>query len=52
MNANSLGAEGAKALADALKDNPSLRFLLLQDNNLGDDGGKAIVEALKVNATL
>ena len=46
---NNIGAEGAKAIAEALKVNPVLNNLDLGYNSIGDDGAKAIAEALKVN---
>ena len=52
MGDNSIGDEGAEAIAEALKVNPVLTNLNLFDNNIGDDGAKAIAEALKVNPVL
>ena len=52
LNRNSIGDDGAKAIAEALKVNPVLTTLLLWSNNIGDDGAKAIAEALKVNPVL
>jgi Ran GTPase-activating protein (RanGAP) involved in mRNA processing and transport len=49
---NSIGDDGAKAIAEALKDNTVLTTLYLGYNSIGDDGAKAIAEALKVNTVL
>ena len=49
---NKIGAEGAKAIGEALKVNTSLTEISLGGNNIGDEGGKAIREALKVNTSL
>ncbi len=49
---NSIGDDGAKAIAEALKVNAVLTKLELDFNSFGDDGAKAIAEALKVNAVL
>jgi hypothetical protein len=49
---NNIGAEGAKAIAEALKVNMILTTLGLSANSIGDEGAKAIAEALKVNAVL
>ena len=49
MQINSIGDDGAKAIAEALKVNPVLTVLDLHYNNIGVDGAKAIAEALKVN---
>jgi Ran GTPase-activating protein (RanGAP) involved in mRNA processing and transport len=47
-----IGAEGAKAIAEALKVNAVVTTLFLTGNNIKDEGAKAIAEALKVNAVL
>ena len=53
LGENSIGEDGAKAIAEALKVNPVLTSLELGGNRLiGDDGAKAIAEALKVNPVL
>ena len=49
---NSIGVDGAKAIAEALKVNPVLTSLDLQTNSIGNGGAMAIAEALKVNAVL
>ena len=52
LNNNSIGAEGAKAVADALGVNGSLTSLDLRENEIGDDGAKALGEGLTVNGSL
>ena len=52
LNVNKIGAEGAKAIAEALKVNAVVTTLFLGVNNIGVEGAKAIAEALKVNAVL
>ena len=49
---NNIGAEGAKAIAEALKVNAVLTELRLVLTKIGDEGAMAIAEALKVNAVL
>jgi hypothetical protein len=52
---NSIGAEDAKGLSEALKVNSTLVTLHLGDNSIGDEGAKDLSEALKVtkvNSTL
>ncbi|KAF9948443.1 hypothetical protein BGZ72_009648 [Mortierella alpina] len=49
---NSIGSEGAKALAETLKINSTVVTLNLQRNSIGDDGTKALAEALKTNSTV
>ena len=49
---NSIGVEGAKELAEALKTNTTLTEINLGDNSIGGEGAKAIAEALKTNTTL
>jgi len=49
---NNIGDNGAKMIADALKDNHSLKMLYLMHNNIGADGAKQIADALKVNYSL
>ena len=44
---NSIGPEGAIAIAEALKVNPVLTTLKLYNNNLGDAGEKAVRDAVK-----
>ena len=47
-----IGAEGCKALAEALKANTSLQTLDLSSNSIGAEGGKALAEALQTNRSL
>ena len=48
LSANSIGDEGAKAIADALKSGREvLTTLGLSSNNIGDEGAKAIADALQ-----
>ena len=44
---NSIGPEGAKAIAEVLKVNPVLTKLDLEYNNLGEAGKKAVRDAVK-----
>ena len=44
---NKIGAEGGKAIGEALKVNTSLISIGLDDTKIGDEGAKAIGEALK-----
>jgi hypothetical protein len=39
---------GAKAIADAIAVNISLRTLVLSYNKIGDEGAKALAEGIKV----
>ena len=48
----SVGEDGACQLAEALRDNSTLRMLWLQDNPLGERGAKALVESLAHNTSL
>jgi Ran GTPase-activating protein (RanGAP) involved in mRNA processing and transport len=52
LRSNSIGDDGAKAIAEALKVNAVLTDLALWINGIGDEGAIAIAEALKVNAVL
>ena len=47
LAANKIGAEGAKAIAEALKVNPVLTKLNLNNNYLGEAGEKAVRDAVK-----
>ncbi|KAL0231352.1 hypothetical protein GEMRC1_010756 [Eukaryota sp. GEM-RC1] len=49
---NSIGPEGATAIAEALKLNSSVSWLNLDNNSLGNEGATAIADALKVNSSL
>ena len=44
---NSIGDDGAKALADGLKHCPELQTLNLEWNSIGADGAKALADGLK-----
>ncbi|KAF9391584.1 ATP-binding cassette, sub-B (MDR TAP), member 4 [Podila verticillata] len=52
LKSNSIGDDGAQALAEALKTNNTLTALYLGDNSIGDDGAQVLAEALKTNLTL
>jgi len=52
IQANNIGPEGAKALANALKTNTTLTTLDIQANNIGPEGAKALADALKTNTIL
>ena len=47
-----IGNRGAIALAEVLKSNKTLHYLMLDKNNIGLEGGIALAEALKMNSTL
>ena len=47
----SIGEDGACQLAEALRDNSTLRVLGLYDNPLGERGAKALVESLAHNTS-
>ena len=49
---NSVGEQGAKAIGQALSQNPTLHSLNLRLNRLQDEGGEAIARALLRNSTL
>jgi Leucine-rich repeat (LRR) protein len=49
LSHNDIDDVGAKAIADALKVNHSLKTLDLDGNKIDDDGSKHIADALKVN---
>ena len=44
---NSIGLEGALAIAEALNDNATLTTLVLEYNRMGDAGAKAVQEAVE-----
>ena len=48
----SIGEDGACQLAEALRDNSTLRDLWLQYNPLGERGAKALVESLAHNTSV
>jgi hypothetical protein len=47
-----LGATGAIALAEILKQNTTVRVINLSHNKIGEEGIVALVEAIKQNATI
>jgi len=49
---NMVGDEGAKVIAEMLKENHSLKDLHLFDDQIGDKGALALEKALKTNKTL
>jgi len=49
---DSIGAEGAAALAEAVKSNSTLTTLSLAHNSFGAEGAAALAEALRSNFTL
>ena len=40
FDGNNIGAEGGKAIGEALKVNTSLTEIYLSSNNIGDEGGR------------
>ncbi|KAI9022650.1 kinase-like domain-containing protein [Hyaloraphidium curvatum] len=52
LESNSIGYEGASALAEALEGNPAVAILHLGSNRVADEGACALAEALKCNSTL
>ena len=52
LSNNSIGDEGAKAIAEALKVNAVLTKLSLGGNKIGDVGAKAIANALKLGTAV
>ena len=52
LNNYNIGAEGVKAVAEALKVNTTLTCIELAYNKIDDGRAKAIAEALKVNTSL
>ncbi|XP_074620584.1 uncharacterized protein LOC141879271 [Acropora palmata] len=49
---NSIGAEGANSLAEALRVNTSLSSLNLHSNSIGDKGADSLAMALRINTSL
>ena len=47
LNANEIGDDGAKAIAEALKVNAVLTKLNLKFNDMGDAGNKALRDAVR-----
>uniref|UniRef100_A0A452FN39 NLR family CARD domain containing 3 n=1 Tax=Capra hircus TaxID=9925 RepID=A0A452FN39_CAPHI len=52
LQKNSIGPVGTQQMADALKQNRSLKELMFSSNSIGDGGAKALAEALMVNQGL
>jgi hypothetical protein len=52
LEGNEIAAEGASALADALKSNTSVTSINLNFNAIGDKGASALADALKVNTSV
>ncbi|KAB0347595.1 hypothetical protein FD754_012452 [Muntiacus muntjak] len=52
LQKNSIGPVGTQQMADALKQNKSLKELMFSSNSIGDGGAKALAEALMVNQGL
>ena len=52
LSDNSIGNEGARAIAQSLEKNCTLTSINLSDNSIGNEGAKAIAQALKTNTTL
>jgi hypothetical protein len=46
------GAEGARAVADALRTNSTVIALSCDHNDIGDSGVRAVVDVLRVNSIL
>ena len=49
---NDIGDVGVAAIAEALQEHPSLRFLNIEYNNISDEGARALAEALGHNGQL
>ena len=47
LNCNTIGDDGAKQLAEALKVNNSLKEIALNWNNIGDEGKQLLRDAWK-----
>ncbi|KAL0238188.1 hypothetical protein GEMRC1_012661 [Eukaryota sp. GEM-RC1] len=52
LDNNSIGNEGAIAIAEALKVNSSVSTINLYNNSIGPEGAIAIAESLKVNSSV
>ncbi|KAL0244722.1 hypothetical protein GEMRC1_008804 [Eukaryota sp. GEM-RC1] len=52
LSNNSIGPEGAIAIAEALKVNSSVTEIYLENNSIGPEGAIAIAEALKLNSSV
>jgi Ran GTPase-activating protein (RanGAP) involved in mRNA processing and transport len=49
---NKISAEGAAALADTLKEDPTVTTIGLSSNKFGDEGATVLADALKVNTSV
>ena len=49
---NSIGPEGTKAIAEAIRASGSLATLYLTSNQIGDEGAKALAEAMCASGSL
>jgi Ran GTPase-activating protein (RanGAP) involved in mRNA processing and transport len=52
LNSNTIGDQGAKYLADAIKINSTLQEIYLGDNSIEDEGAEYLSQAIKLNSTL
>eukprot|EP00048_Salpingoeca_helianthica_P014464 m.221827 g.221827 ORF g.221827 m.221827 type:complete len:145 (-) comp15893_c0_seq1:59-493(-) len=53
LASNNISLSGARALADALRENTTLLYLILRQNYaISEEGATALEEALEVNTTL
>jgi len=52
LDYNRIGDEGAEALGEAIKTNPSITKLNLNRNQIGDEGAIALAEALQTNTSI
>ncbi len=52
LSYNTIGKDGATAIAESLKFNSTLQALNLRSNEIGDDGILAIAETLHINSSL
>ncbi|CAF5161976.1 unnamed protein product, partial [Rotaria magnacalcarata] len=51
-NTNDIKDQGAKFLADALRNNKALIELSMADNHIGDEGAQVLRDALRNNTTI
>ena len=52
LSCNKIGDEGAKALAEMLRNNQTIENLSLSSNQIGPDGGETLIASLCDNTTL
>ena len=52
LNSNTVGDEGARVIADILKQNTSVTTLDPSNNSIGDEGWKALLAAVSLNAAI